>query len=429
MQAVLLAVVPAFGLIPVAYDLAQQPCSNISDSTGLIVYLWIKTCFAFIIPLLILVVVYSKIIRVTHMHSKRIVVAPPQSSECCDQGRRVEISTKGAVAAGIMFSVKKLSIVSMPHQDEGSTPKFYFQGDWELIGNALPTPGVGVDYSASELDQGHPNCVSTALRLASLVLMFSLGHGLYSCVRLYGTLYSIYNHDSRSDWYSNGEDAIKGGDLMKANYTNSSEHIDEHFSVFDTDHLIKFSLWVLIVNSMLNPFLYAVLSQRFRYFAWRLFYPFNSGRMAGTDQKGDNLFDISLYTAYLRNLQGATHNRSTSECSFQSSECELKDSGNEASRTIRESQSVTFTPVSRSTTSTSQLLEVPTPFSVGRESEFSPSGETVEPKSPKREQFNNASRVRQASQRRSRCMSGSPCDDYVFSQNNTARIRIQFDMV
>jgi hypothetical protein len=72
--------------------------------------------------------------------------------------------------------------------------------------------------------------------------------------------------------------------------------------------LLTFALWLLVINSVLNPFLYAITSQRFRFFAARLLSRHEPGAAragghATTGPYGGHLFDVSIYSAFLRNLQ------------------------------------------------------------------------------------------------------------------------------
>lgn len=451
-QALLSAVLPASNVVPVVYIPAQFTCDV--KPAGSIIYLLARAIFVFVVPLMMLTFAYARVIYVARMHSRRIDVVGPKMARNSEEARRVDVSTNGAVAAGAMFSVRRLSVLSLPRQDEGGnhhSQKIRFrESDLELLG-ATPARIA----AAADSNQAYRTYTCTTVRLVSLVLVFLVCYGFHVCNSL-----NVAFSDPSFSKADSGNGAAKSETLEKTGgilNANAGTVLDLGSNM---DPMVTASFWLLVFNSMLNPFLYAVLSQRFRYFACRLLSRHDS-RSAGTDQMGGNLFDVSLYSAFLRNLQGPSSHRSSMESCFdrvhstrhsRCLRCSRSGDSSKASDSFCESRSSSFANFQNkaSLQAAGQFLQVPSFISLNDEFGLPGGQETLELKRldvtfGRQTTFSggkvnnvggagcltgdNKSQEQGQGQRLRDFKPGSPDDDFFFSQNNAARIRIVLDLV
>jgi len=191
-----------------------------------------------------------------------------------------------------MFSVRRLSILSIPQRAESGRQQFRITGDLELVS---ASPAVVQD-DGSQSPQRR-SC--TSLKLVLLVFVFALCGGFHTALSLFQSV--CHRPEVCSGVLAAGTPDQAGslasrhaGGTSNATSGKNAGTIEEVLADKGQQHqqLLRAAFWLLLVNSMLNPFLYAISSQRFRYFAARLFsrqHP-NSG---GGDPHGGHLFDIS----------------------------------------------------------------------------------------------------------------------------------------
>ena len=398
-----------------------------------------------------------RVIRVARVHSRKIdVVAPGSRKGSNENSRRSEaLSTNGAVAAGAMFSVRRLSILSIPQPAEGGRQQFRISGDLELV-----SPSSDVVQGEGNQSPQRRSC--TSLKLILLILVFAVCGGFHTAVSLFESVFQ------RSD---DGVGALvpdisdRAGLLYSlsrhaGNATSEkNENVDEVLADRNYYHhhqpLLRAGFWLLLVNSMLNPFLYAISSQRFRFFAARLFSKQHSNAASGGGPYGGHLFDVSIYSAFLRNLHTPSRHSSVDSGDLMQQQfplTTLADDGNRrdsstsvgTSSTLLESaKGVSPLPKQKVPKNGSpQFLEVPR--SMGGESSSCrkptalPSVEdTVELRGSDvvfRRQASVTSTTSSLCSNCSRQGGGRESlqameDDFVFSANNAARIRIVLDLV
>ena len=402
-----------------------------------------------------------RVIRVARFHSRKIdVVVPGSRKFSSETSRRSDsVRTNGAVAAGARFSVRRLSILSIPQRADSGRQQFRITGDLELV-TASP---AAVQEDGAQSPQRR-SC--TSLKLVFLVFVFAVCGGFHTALSLFqsvcqrpedcsgvlaagtpdqaGSLVSLSRHLGGASNATSGKNA--GSIEVLAD--KGQQH----------QQLLRAAFWLLVVNSMLNPFLYAISSQRFRYFAARLFsrqHP-NGG---GGDPHGGHLFDISIYSAFLRNLHIPSRHSSADSGDMSQQQFPLTTLANSDGGDRRDSGSSvgTSSTLVESTRGLSPLpsheppprngsphfLEVPRSLAGDHNSlsrvltALPPVEDTVELRRSdvvfRRQASATSTTSSVCSDSCSRRGSGrgsfQGVDDFVFSSNNAARIRIVLDLV
>lgn len=400
-----------------------------------------------------------RVIRVARVHSRKIdVVVPGSRKFSSETSRRSDsVRTNGAVAAGAMFSVRRLSILSIPQRAESGRQQFRITGDLELVS---ASPAVVQD-DGSQSPQRR-SC--TSLKLVLLVFVFALCGGFHTALSLFQSV--CHRPEDCSGVLAAGTPDQAGslvsrhaGGTSNATSGKNAGTIEEVLADKGQQHqqLLRAAFWLLLVNSMLNPFLYAISSQRFRYFAARLFsrqHP-NSG---GGDPHGGHLFDISIYSAFLRNLHTPSRHSSADSGDMSQQQFPLttlansdggdrRDSGSSvgtSSTLVESTRGLSPLPSHElpSRNGSPQFLEVPRSLAGDHNSlsrvltALPPVEDTVELRRSDvvfRRQASATSTSSVCSDSCSRRGSGRGSfhgvDDFVFSSNNIARIRIVLDLV
>lgn len=458
-QALLFGVTVTTDAVQVGFVLVQHICDvQPAPSMG---YLWVKAIVTFLVPVSVLTYAYARIVWVARLHSRKIDVVSLHSRRGSEDSRRPEVSTNGAVAAGAMFSVRRLSVLSLPSQTEGGKQRFHVSGDLELLGATSPSAAAAASVPDAIPPPQSMLCIS--FRLVLLIVVFFVCCGCRACAVLYEAVAARLAAGERPDHVKLSLVHVAGG-ASSWNYvmTSQSSHAATDYNyVIVPDTVATASQWLLLLNSMLNPFLYAIMSQRFRFFACSLFCRRLGGGGHYSAQTNGNIFNVSLYSAFLRNLQAPASRRS----SVDSCDCvhqlhylrhsshdgqQRRSEGDADSRTSRSlAASRSFSSLSSREQSEppaqAQFLQVPSVFVNTGVKELTPPvevptsgvGMTLNSRSysapvcalgvPCSHGFREA--ATSSTPRRAGSMPGSPDDDFYYSRNNKARIRIVLDLV
>ncbi|XP_048243670.1 histamine H2 receptor-like [Haliotis rufescens] len=211
--------------------------------TGHISYAITVLLVCYISPLAVMSFSYWRIITVARKHARRIGDVTAHAD-----GTRRHVSTTGAVAAGAMFSVRRLSMLSFPGNVKSDFNSCYdndFNSGTSVTSNTLPIR----------------RNIRATLRLLGLTLIFVTCWFPYSLLRMYNSIYGDSNYP----------------------------------------YVVSIALCLALTNSAINPIVYAICSKHFRYASKRLI---RCKKSTVVEVNRHNNHDFaSSYTSFLRNLR------------------------------------------------------------------------------------------------------------------------------
>ncbi|KAK6172466.1 hypothetical protein SNE40_016106 [Patella caerulea] len=364
-QALLFGLSPLVGWSEVSFDKLRYMCLIRWDVSPSYAILNCVICFC--IPLIIMTICYVKIIQVAHQHVRQIEDTNHHIQRHSPESSH--ISLNGAVAAAAMFSVRRLSMLSFP-------------GSVEEI-----TTAIDVDFNsgASTTTTASPfrRDVRTIVRLLGLIV----GYGLCWSPYVYVNIAQIFNQNIPS-------------------------------------YMLTLSTWFALMNSCINPFSYAISSKRFRFATKKLFNYNDRHKFNVTNPSHAN--NQSSYSAFLKTLRSP----SVSSDPGDSRRLMRMRSMDRAIRNVTELRpSSASAPDIKKVKMSSQYLQVPQqkiPFSGSTEMPL----QYREPDIlPLKDRNPLGSGTRRNTSPEAIGQNNNVLEDFVFSKNNKAKIKIKFDLV
>lgn len=213
-----------------------------------------------LVPIVVMTFCYARIIRIARQHAKRIFDISAQSTS----ENQCHVSPNGAIAAAMMYPIRRLSMLSFPSANI----------------NLELSNGVEMDFHSSHSTKGAANDsyfhihreTKALVRLIALIVAFCVCWVPHMCS------YIMFVH-------SYGKGRINSATLE------------------------TLSVWLVAMHSCLNPFLYAIISCRFRTALTSLFETPTRRHQSKTGD-GDRRPSAGTYAAMLQNRRNSQISRS-----------------------------------------------------------------------------------------------------------------------